>query len=36
MIPIGKGSPDELASFLKTEFVRWSKIVETAGLAKSQ
>ena len=36
MIPIGKGSPDELASFLKTEFVRWGKIVETAGLAKSQ
>ena len=36
MIPIGKGSPDELASFLKAEFVRWAKIVDTAGLAKSQ
>jgi tripartite-type tricarboxylate transporter receptor subunit TctC len=36
MIPIGKGSPDELASFLKAEFVRWGKIVETAGIAKSQ
>lgn len=36
MIPIGKGSPDELASFLKGEFGRWAKVVETAGLAKSQ
>ena len=36
MIPIGKGSPDELASFLKGEFVRWGTIVQTAGLAKSQ
>lgn len=36
MIPIGKGSPDELATFLKAEFVRWGKVVETAGLAKSQ
>ena len=36
MIPIGKGSPDELASFLKAEFLRWAKVVDTAGLAKSQ
>jgi len=36
MIPVGKGTPDELASFLKAEFVRWAKIVEAAGLAKSQ
>jgi tripartite-type tricarboxylate transporter receptor subunit TctC len=36
MIPIGTGSPDELASFLKAEFVRWAKIVDTAGLTKSQ
>lgn len=36
MIPIGKGSPDELASFLKAEFGRWAKVVEAAGLAKSQ
>jgi tripartite-type tricarboxylate transporter receptor subunit TctC len=36
MRPIGKGNPTELASFLQTEIVRWSKIVETAGLAKSQ
>jgi tripartite-type tricarboxylate transporter receptor subunit TctC len=36
MIPIGKGTPEELASFLPTEIVRWGKIVETAGLAKSE
>lgn len=36
MIPMGKGSPDELATFLKAEFVRWAKVVDTAGLAKSQ
>ncbi len=36
MNPIGKGSPEELASFLPAEIVRWSKIVETAGLAKSE
>ncbi len=36
MIPIGTGSPDELASFLKAEFGRWGKVVESAGLAKSQ
>lgn len=36
MRPIGKGNPDELASFLQAEFVRWGKIVETAGIAKSE
>jgi len=36
MTPIGKGDPKELASFLQSEIVRWSKIVETAGLAKSE
>jgi tripartite-type tricarboxylate transporter receptor subunit TctC len=36
MIPLGKGTPEELASFLQAEIVRWSKIVETAGLAKSE
>ena len=35
MIPVGKEAPDELAPFLKDEIVRWAKIVETAGLAKS-
>jgi len=36
MHPIGKGNPDELASFLQAEIVRWGKIVETAGIAKSE
>jgi tripartite-type tricarboxylate transporter receptor subunit TctC len=36
MKPLGKGSPDELASFLQAEIVRWGKIVETAGIAKSE
>lgn len=36
MRPIGKGNPEELASFLKAEMGRWAKVVETAGLAKSE
>ena len=36
MTPIGKGDPKELTSFLQAEIVRWSKIVATAGLAKSE
>jgi tripartite-type tricarboxylate transporter receptor subunit TctC len=36
MRPVGKGNPDELASFLQAEIVRWGKIVETAGIAKSE
>mgnify|MGYP001390962182 CR=1 FL=1 len=36
MNPIGKGTPDELASFLRAEIVRWGKIVEAAGIAKSE
>jgi tripartite-type tricarboxylate transporter receptor subunit TctC len=36
MNPIGKGTPEELASFLQNEIVRWGKIVENAGLAKSE
>jgi tripartite-type tricarboxylate transporter receptor subunit TctC len=36
MNPLGKHSPAELTDFLQTEIKRWSKIVETAGLAKSE
>ena len=36
MNPVGKGNPQELASFLQAEIIRWGKIVETAGLAKSE
>ncbi len=36
MNPIGTGSPQQLASFLTSEIVRWGKIVEAAGIAKSE
>lgn len=36
MNPLGTGNPDELASFLQAEIPRWAKIVETAGIAKSE
>jgi len=36
MIPIGKGDPDELKRFLDAEIVRWSKVVEAAGIAHSE
>jgi tripartite-type tricarboxylate transporter receptor subunit TctC len=36
MIPIGKGSPDELQSFLESEITRWSKVVEAAGIAGTE
>lgn len=34
--PIGKGSLEELAQFVKSETARWAKVVETAGVAGSQ
>jgi tripartite-type tricarboxylate transporter receptor subunit TctC len=36
MIPIGKGSPDELQSFLESEITRWGKVVEAAGIAGTE
>jgi len=36
MNPVGKGSPEELAQFLHSEIGRWAKIVESAGLAKTE
>ena len=36
MIPIGKGDPDELKRFLDAEIVRWGKVVEAAGLARTE
>ncbi|MGB6538060.1 MAG: tripartite tricarboxylate transporter substrate binding protein [Xanthobacteraceae bacterium] len=36
MKPLGTENPDELASFLQAEIVRWGRIVETAGIAKSE
>ena len=35
-IPIGKGSPEELDRFLKTEAARWAKVVKAAGVAGTQ
>jgi tripartite-type tricarboxylate transporter receptor subunit TctC len=34
--PIGRGSLDELEAFVKTEVVRWGKVVQEAGLAGSE
>jgi tripartite-type tricarboxylate transporter receptor subunit TctC len=36
MIPVGTGSPDELAQFLQSEIIRWGKVVEDAGIAHSE
>jgi tripartite-type tricarboxylate transporter receptor subunit TctC len=36
MIPVGTGSLDELQQFLQSEVVRWAKVVELAGIAKSE
>jgi tripartite-type tricarboxylate transporter receptor subunit TctC len=36
MIPVGAGSPPELAEFLQSEIVRWGKVVEDAGIAHSE
>jgi tripartite-type tricarboxylate transporter receptor subunit TctC len=35
MVPVGGGSPAELAAFLQSEIARWATIVEAAGIAKS-
>jgi tripartite-type tricarboxylate transporter receptor subunit TctC len=36
MIPIGTGTPEELAEFLHSEIIRWGKVVEDAGIARSE
>ena len=36
LIPIGKGSLEELAAFVKSETARWGKVIRDAGLAGSQ
>ena len=35
-VPIGKGSLDELNAFVKSETARWAKVIESAGLARTQ
>jgi hypothetical protein len=34
--PIGRESLDELQAFVKTEVVRWGKVLQGAGLAGSE
>jgi tripartite-type tricarboxylate transporter receptor subunit TctC len=36
MNPAGTGSPEELQHFLESEIVRWGKVVEAAGIARSE
>ena len=36
MIPVGAGSPQELSEFLQSEIARWGKVVEDAGIARSE
>jgi tripartite-type tricarboxylate transporter receptor subunit TctC len=36
LVPIGKGSLDELGAFVKSETTRWAKVIRSAGLAGSQ
>ena len=36
IVPIVSASPDELAAYVKTEIVRWGKIVEQAGAAGAE
>jgi tripartite-type tricarboxylate transporter receptor subunit TctC len=36
MLPIGKGSQDELRKYVQTEKERWAKVIQNAGLAGSQ
>jgi tripartite-type tricarboxylate transporter receptor subunit TctC len=35
-IPVGKGSPEELDRFVKSETVRWAKVLQQAGVAGSE
>jgi tripartite-type tricarboxylate transporter receptor subunit TctC len=36
MIPVGTGSLEQLQEFLRSEIVRWGKVVEEAGIAHSE
>jgi tripartite-type tricarboxylate transporter receptor subunit TctC len=36
MLPVGAGSPEELAQFFQSEIVRWGKVVQDAGIARSE
>ena len=36
IVPIGKGSLKELNAFVKSETVRWAKVIQSAGLEGTQ
>ena len=36
LVPIGKGSPEELSKYVKTEQARWAPVIRNAGLAGTQ
>jgi len=36
MVPLGKGSLDELNAFVKSETTRWAKVIRNAGLEGTQ
>jgi tripartite-type tricarboxylate transporter receptor subunit TctC len=36
LVPIGKGTLEELGAFVKSETVRWAKVIRNAGLAGTQ
>ncbi len=36
MIPVGTGSLDDLHQFFQSEIARWAKVVEEAGIARSE
>jgi tripartite-type tricarboxylate transporter receptor subunit TctC len=36
MNPIGKGSPEELDRFVKSEIVRWGTVIQAAGIAGAE
>jgi tripartite-type tricarboxylate transporter receptor subunit TctC len=36
MNPVGTGTPEELQQFLQSEIVRWGKVVEDAGIARTE
>ena len=36
MTPLGTGTPQEMQGFLQSEIVSWGKVVEAAGIAKSE
>ena len=36
LVPIGKGSLDELGAFVKSETGRWAKVIQNAGLSGTQ